>query len=60
MLGQPSRTARQSLGRAQRGATMVEYVLLLILIMMVAIVAVRSIGESLSSKYSTVASLTAN
>ena len=56
-----NRVKRDSPSRhPQRGATMVEYVLLLILILLVALVAVQSIGQSLSSKYSTVASITGN
>ena len=38
----------------ERGASMVEYGLLLALIAVIAIVALRNLGESVSSKFSTV------
>ena len=42
------------LGTSERGASMVEYGLLLGLIFMVAIVAVRAFGSGVSTQYSTV------
>lgn len=44
-----------NLGSKERGASMVEYALLLVLIAIVAFVAVRLAGQSVSSAFSTVA-----
>jgi len=41
---------------AERGASMVEYGLLLALIAVIAIVALRAMGESVSNKFSSVSS----
>jgi Flp pilus assembly pilin Flp len=42
------------LGTSERGASMVEYALLLGLIFMVAIVAVKAFGSGVSTQYSTI------
>ena len=44
------------LGAEERGASMVEYGLLLALIAVIAIVAVRTIGTNMSTKFSGIAS----
>ena len=44
-----------SLGSKERGASMVEYALLLVLIAIIAFAAVRLAGQSVSSAFSTVA-----
>jgi pilus assembly protein Flp/PilA len=47
---------RLRLGRSQRGASLVEYALLVALIAVVCIVAVSAIGRNASKKFSTVGS----
>ena len=51
----PIHRAVASLASKERGASMVEYALLLVLIAIVAFVAVRLAGQSVSSAFSTVA-----
>ena len=47
---------RARLGRTERGATLVEYVLLVALIAVVCIVAIAFLGKAASSKFSSVGS----
>ena len=51
----PIHRAVTSLGSKERGASMVEYALLLVLIAIIAFAAVRLAGQSVSSAFSTVA-----
>lgn len=48
-------TTHQSLGQMERGASMVEYALLVVLIALAAFLAVRFAGNNLSSTYSNIA-----
>ena len=47
---------RAHLGRSERGASLVEYVLLVSLIAVVCIVAIQALGSSASTKFSSVGS----